>query len=147
MELSEKNLKTLLISVHRGIEESANKTANNIFNARLGKLIDYPPNGGLTDEEKEALKELKGNEDLKTALRKVIASSTANAFFDFFNLIDGTTDPEPGTGKWTEVLIVDKPKDFDEDQAFLHDEFYATYWDWKKKRKNKNWQLDLLDEE
>jgi hypothetical protein len=147
MELSENNLKTLLISVHKAIEESANTTANDIFQGRLTKLIDYPPNGGLTDKEKQALKELKGNEDLKTVLRKVIASSAANAFFEFFNLIDGTTDPAPGIGKWSEVLIVDKPEDFDEDQAFLQDEFYATYWDWRKKRRNKNWHLDRLDEE
>lgn len=28
----------------------------------------------------------------------------------------------------------------------LHDDFYETYWDWKEKRINPGWKLDLLDE-
>jgi hypothetical protein len=147
MALSEENRKTLLISVHKDIEETANEIVNKINQGRLNQLLDYPPNGGFTEQEKAALIQLKGSEALKTALRKVIASSTASVLFDFFNLIDGTADPDPETGEWSEVMIVDKPEDFDEYQAFLHDEFYETYWDWKAKRSNKNWQLDLHDEE
>lgn len=101
MELSEENKKTLLLSVHKTIEEFAGHTANNIFHNRTNRLINYPPNGGLTEAEKEALGQLKENEVLKSALRKVIASNTAEVFFDFFNILDGTADPE--TGKWSEV--------------------------------------------
>ena len=141
MELSEENKKTLLLSVHQAIEENAEHTVNHLFHNRTYKLINYPPNGGLTEEEKEALGQMKENEVLKSALRKVIASNTANVFFDFFNLLDGTADPD--TGKWSEVLLIDKPEDFDEHQEFLHDSFYETYWDWKEKRKNKNWSLEM----
>jgi len=145
MKLSEENKKTLLLSVHKAIEEYAGHTANHLFHNRTNKLINYPPNGGLTEEEKEALGQLKENEVLKSALRKVIAGNTADVFFDFFNILDGTADPE--TGKWSEVLLIDKPEDFDDHQEFLHDSFYETYWDWKEKRKNKNWSLDLTEGE
>ena len=143
MELSEENKKTLLLSVHKTIEEFAGHTANNLFHNRTNRLINYPPNGGLTEAEKEALSQLKENEVLKSALRKVIASNTAEVFFDFFNILDGTADPE--TGKWSEVLLIDKPDDFDEYQEFLHDSFFETYRDWKEKRKNTNWSLDLSE--
>jgi hypothetical protein len=146
MELSEENRKTLLLSVHQGIEESADEAANMILHGRLNQLINYPPNGGFAEQEKTALMELKGNEDLKNALRKVIASTIAGVFFDFFNLIDGTADPDPEMGLWREVLLVNKPEDFDEYYEFLHDEFYETYWKWKEKRRNKNWSLDLPQE-
>jgi hypothetical protein len=146
MELSEENRKTLLLSVHKGIEESADEAATMILQGRLSQLINYPPNGGFVEQEKIALMQLKGDENLKSALRKVIASSVATAFFDFFNLLDGTADPDSEVGHWREVLLVDKPEDFDQYHEFLHDEFYETYWEWKEKRKNKNWSLDLHDE-
>jgi hypothetical protein len=142
MGLSTENKTTLLIHLHKSIEESANANANHIIHGRLNQLINYPPNGGLTENEIKALEELKGNEELKSALRKVLASTTADVFFDIFNLIDGTADPEPGTGKWTEVMLVDKPEDLDEGVEFLHDDFYGTYWNWKEKRQNTNWSLD-----
>jgi hypothetical protein len=142
MGLSTENRTTLLIHLHKSIEEAANTNANHIINGRLNQLINYPPNGGLTDDEIGALKKLKGDEYLKSALRKVLASTTADVFFDIFNIIDGTADPDPGTGEWTEVMLVDKPKDFDEHVEFLHDDLYGTYWDWKKKRQNTSWSLD-----
>jgi hypothetical protein len=145
MELSTHNRSTLLIHLHKSIEESANTNANHIIHGRLNQLINYPPNGGLTEKEIDALEELKGKEELKSALRKILASTTADVFFDIFNIIDGTADPDPGTGKWTEVMLVDKPEDLDEDVEFLHDDFYGTYWDWKEKRQNTNWSLDKLE--
>ena len=63
---------------------------------------------------------------MKSALRKVLASTTADVFFDIFNIIDGTADPDPVTGKWTAVIIVDKPEDMDEDVELLHDDFWES---------------------
>jgi len=143
MQLSSENKTTLLVNLHKSIEEAANTTANNIFHARYKQLINYPPNGGLTEKEIIAIENLKGNEDIKSALRKLFASTTSDVLFDFFNIIDGTSDPDPGTGKWSEVMIVDKPEDQDEDVEFLHDEFYESYGKWKEKRVNSNWSLDL----
>lgn len=59
-----------------------------------------------------------------------------------FNIIDGTADPDPGTGKWTEVMLVDRPGDLEVDVECLHDDLYGTYWDWKERRQNTNWSLD-----
>jgi hypothetical protein len=141
--LSEENKRTLLIQLHKSIEETANNTANLIYNGSFSQLINYPPNGGLTQEELLALEQLKSQGTLKTALRKVFASTTSDVFFELFNIIDGTSDPDSGLGEWSEVMIVDKPEDFDEDIEFFHDDFYGSYWDWKLIRKNVNWTLDL----
>jgi hypothetical protein len=143
MPLSEENRKTLLINLHKWIEESANTSANHIFHGRFNQLINYPPNGGLTKEEVKVLVELNGKDNLKSALRKIFASTTADVFFEFLNVVDGTSDPDLGTGEWYQVSIVDKSDDNDKDMEFLHDDFYGSYWDWKGKRKNNNWTLDL----
>jgi len=145
MGLSTENKSTFLIQLHKSIEDFANNNANHIFQGRLNQLITYPPNGGLTKEESDSLEQLKGKEGLKSALRKIFASTTADVFFDIFNIIDGTADPDPGLGEWTEVMLVDKPENLGDEVEFLHDEFYATYWDWKEKRQNTNWKLDTLE--
>ena len=145
MNLSEENRKTLLTHLHQSIEEAANFAANDLNNGQTNQLISYPPNGGLTDKEKEALEQLKGNDVLRDALRKVFASNSASVLFELFNIIDGTGDPDPEIGEWSEVMLVDMPEDFDEHVEFLHDDFYETYWKWREKR-NANFKLDLLDE-
>ena len=127
MSLSEKNKNTLLIRLHQLIEENADKTVNSIFNDKIKEFINYPPNGGFTEQEKKAISEIENSDTLRSALRKILASNTADVFFDFFNLIDGTTDPEKGD--WTGVKIVDVSDDDEEQVEFLHDEFFATYWD------------------
>ncbi len=130
-----------MMHLHKCIEEQSDHTANHILHDRSAQLTSYPPNGGFTPEEKEAIASLTGNEPLKSALRKAIASSTANVLFDLFNILDGTGDPDPGTGTWSEVMLVDVPKDFDEDLDMLHEHFFESYWLWRKKRKA-NWKLD-----
>jgi hypothetical protein len=144
MKLSPANKTTLFIHLHKSIEEAATETANHIIQGRYNDLINYPPNGGLTENEIRSLEELRGKEDLKSALRKILASTTADVFFDIFNIIDGTVDPDPASHQWTELMLVDKPADFDDQAEFLHDDFFSTYWDWKEKRKNTNWSLDNL---
>ena len=127
------------------IEEYANHTANDIEFERLNRLIDYPSNGGLTQIEKEEISKLSGNPNLKSALRKVLASNTASVFFSFLNILDGTADPEVEYGEWTDVMLVDLSED-NEIDSMLHDDFYGTYWDWKEKRQNTNWKLDILED-
>ncbi len=78
-------------------------------------------------------------------MRKIIASNCASVLFDLFSIIDGTGGPDHRTGDWTEVMIVDKPEDFDEHVEFLHDSYFETYLDWRKKRKA-NFKLDLLED-
>lgn len=142
MKLSEQNRTTLLVHLHKVIEEIADVQANKILQGRSEQLIDYPQNGGLTGEEQQELKKLQGNEIMRDALRKVLASNSASVFFDFFNIVDGTGDPDPETGKWSEIMLIDMPKDFDGHIEFLHDHFYDTYWNWKEKRRA-SFNLDL----
>lgn len=143
MQLSPQNRKTLLVNLHKSIEEAANDSANNVFYGRISELINYPPNGGLTQHEISAIEQLKGKEDLRSAVRKLLASTASDVFFSFFNIIDGTADPDPRTGEWSEVMIVDKPDVADAHVEFLHDDFFATYWDWKELRNNESWSLDI----
>ncbi|MDN5211929.1 hypothetical protein QQ020_07695 [Fulvivirgaceae bacterium BMA12] len=145
MNLSEENRTTLLTHLHKSVEEAANIMANHLNNGRTNQLIDYPPNGGLTEEEKESLQQLKNNNTLTDALRKVFASNSASVLFELFNIIDGTGDPDPGTGDWSEITLVDMPEDFDQHVEFLHDNFYETYQNWRNKRKA-DFKLDLLDD-
>jgi hypothetical protein len=145
MNLSEENRTTLLTHLHKSIEETANTMANQLNNGRTNQLINYPPNGGLTVEEEHSLEQLKSNDTLRDALRKVFASNSATVIFELFNIIDRTGDPDPGTGEWSEVMMIDMPKDFDEHVEFLHDHFYETYWNWRKKRKA-TYKLDLLED-
>jgi hypothetical protein len=145
MKLSEQNRTTLLTELHKSIEDSANMIANNINDGQTIDLINYPPNGGLTEEEMNSLKSLAGNEILRNTLRKVLASNSATVIFELFNIIDGTGDPDPELGEWSEVMLIDRPDDFDDYYEFLHDNFYETYWNWRKMR-NSNFKLDLLDD-
>jgi len=142
MELSEENRHTLLLSVHQLIEEQAGAYANDLFQGRALNL-DYPPNGGLSVEEAAVLQVVHNNTLLQAALRKVIASCPAETIFGLLNLLDGTSDPEHGD--WGGVLLIDRP-DEEEQRQFLHDAFFETYWDWRAKRRNKNWRLDNLPE-
>jgi hypothetical protein len=141
-QLSDVNRDALMINIHDRIVTYANHTANDIQHGRLNQLITYPPDGGLTNAEKEELAKLSENEVLKCALRKVIASNTADVFFDFFNMIDGTSDPELSSSNWTGAILVDFDESY-EPTSMLHDEFYSTYHDWKAAKGDINWQLDL----
>lgn len=145
MKLSENNKKSLLVSVHQLIEENASHTINELELKKTEQLINYPSNGGLTESEKLELEQLEFNQTLKSALRKVFASNTADTFFAFLNIIDGTIDPTVEFGEWEEVMLVDFNEE-NEIDTMLHDDFYGTYWDWKEKRTDPGWKLDLLDE-
>ena len=141
MKLSEGNRQAFLIAAHQAVEEQAAAYVNDLLHGRRQQL-DYPPNGGFTDEEETALKQLQDNMVLHSALRKVLASCAAGTVFDLLNLIDGTNDPEHGD--WSGVRLVDRQEEMEEHWEFLHDAFFDTYWNWRETRQNTNWRLDLL---
>ena len=145
MKLSENNKKSLLVSIHQLIEENASNTADELEQKRTNHLINYPSNGGFTELERLELEQLEFNPTLKSALRKIFASNTADTFFSFLNIIDGTIDPTVEYDEWEDVMLVDFNEE-NEIDSMLHDDFYETYWDWKEKRTDPGWKLDLLDE-
>ena len=139
MELSNINATTLLLDTHQDIEEYADLSVTNILDKKDFSLT-YPPNCGLTELEIVELMKLDNNEYLKNALRKVIADNSASVIFGMLNLFDGTGFPKNDNGNWTGLKVVDEePNEKSEPvDDFLHDKFYATYWDWRKIRGNKN---------
>lgn len=148
MELSNKNAFALLLDLNQDIDEYAEATVKNIVEDKNFDFLTYPPNGGLTDLEKQELSKLENNEHLKNALRKVIADNSAGLIFSMLNIIDGTTDPKHMFAEWTGVKLVDQEENEDEEefQDMLHDSFFETYWEWKKIRGDKNWKLDTYEE-
>jgi hypothetical protein len=137
--LTPDQLQALMIEVHREIEGHARLTVNTLMpTGRLGAM-DYPPNGGLTDEERTALSGLASDPAIVSGLRKVIAASTGSFVFRLLNLVDGTADPLNFSGDWGCVELVEGEGD-----QMLHEHFFETYWDWRVVRPDPGWRLDLL---
>lgn len=51
MKLSENNRKSILVSIHQLIEENATQIINDLDRKKINDIINYPPNGGLTQPE------------------------------------------------------------------------------------------------
>lgn len=146
MKASEHNIETLMISLHKKIEEYSDFLTTQIENGKPIEHVNYPPNNGFSEKEIKSLQELSSKEDLKSALRKLVADSMAGVLFDFFNFIDGTSDPDEKLGKWSELSLVDKNDNIEPPNDMLHDKFFETYWEWRKIRPNKEWKLDTYEE-
>jgi len=146
--LSPDNQKTLMLAANQQVEETAESSAKAIIKGTIADEISYPPNGGLSPDEIEVLKKIGEIPNAEPALRKVIANSTATAFFDFFNILDGTGDPDHEVGAWTWATLLDHPQgEYDPYQFMLHDAFFDAYWAWRKTRGEKGWALDNLPNE
>lgn len=146
MKASEYNIETLMISLHKKIEEHSDYLSTQIDNGNPVEHLSYPPNSGFTKAELDSLKLLESNPTLKSALRKLASDNIAGVLFDFFCYIDGTGDPEEELGNWTELSLVDKTDAIEPPIKMLHDKFFETYWDWRKIRPNKEWKLDNYEE-
>jgi hypothetical protein len=143
--LSPDNQKTLMLAANQQVEETAESSAKAIINGKIADEICYPPNGGPNPEEIEALNKIGEIPNVESALRKVIAYSTATAFFNFFCILDGVGDPDYEVGAWTWATLLDHPEgDYDPYDFMLHDAFYDAYWAWRNPRSEKGWALDNL---
>jgi hypothetical protein len=135
MKLSQENLNTFLLHIHKTIEETADSTATSLAQHTAGDAITYPPKGGLSDAEIDALKSIRYSEALKMGLGKVIADACASVVFDMMSIIDGVTDPELDMDNWQGIKLVDDSDDLeDAGDLMLHDQFYESYWDWDARR-------------
>ena len=133
MQLSDQNRQTLLTDLHRIIEEQTHQTIQKIFDHPLEDRSIYPPDASKTDEEKQALAALTHDPLLQSALKKIFKDNTATVLFRFFSIIDRVGYPDPHSGTWSPVTLVDLPEDNEQDMGHLHDHFIETYWDWKEK--------------
>ena len=104
----------------------------------------YPPNAGLTDPDKAELNKLDNNDNLKNALRKIIADNAAGVIFNMLNVLDGTGASKLKYDEWRGVKLVEEEVNVNPDPFFdtLHDSFFDAYWDWKRLRGEKPWKLD-----
>jgi len=148
MELSNNNANILLLDTHQDIEEYADLLVTNILDKKDYSFLTYPPNCGLTELEVAELNKLDNNENLKNALRKVIADNSAGIVFSLLNLFDGTGFPKNDYGSWSGLKVIDEEQSGNSEPAddWLHENFYETYWDWKKIRGDKKWKLDTHEE-
>ena len=141
--LSTSNQESLLLQLHADIEEAVQTTARAIFDGSIANRLTYPPNAGLTTAEATALQLLQNLPDLESALRKVLAETASFPVFRLLEYLDGVADPDSET--WTGVCLVDNLPEQELQESFLHDEFYASYWEWRSKRPGRDWILDNLD--
>ncbi|WP_295668718.1 hypothetical protein [uncultured Mucilaginibacter sp.] len=148
MELSENNAIALLLDLNEDIEEYADCAVKNVIVDKNFEYLNYPPNCGFSDLEKEELHKLDNNPHLKNALRKIIADSSAGVIFNMLNLLDGTGSPKKMYKEWTGVQLVNEEPENDSESfaGTLHDYLFETYWTWKKIRDDKDWKLDTLEE-
>ena len=144
--LTKEQRTTLLVAIHREIERNADATAREL--AREGGEVElsYPPNSSFSEEEAAALQLLPKSKEMVSALRKVIASATAESFFSFFCVLDGVADPDEEQVDWPsfEISPIEEEEDGDD---LLHDDFFGTYWIWRYRRPDPGWKLDDIDEE
>ncbi|MDH3711393.1 MAG: hypothetical protein OER04_15975 [Cyclobacteriaceae bacterium] len=137
MQLSDQNRKTLLTDLHRIIQEQTHHAIEKIFDSPLEDRSIYPPDVSKTAEEMQILAELPDNPNLRSALEKVFKDNTATVLFRFFSIIDRVGYPDPHSGTWAPITMVDLPEQHEQD-IDLHDNFFETYWDWKEKYRDQN---------
>ena len=126
----------LFHEMHRTIEEAATGALTRLMQG-IPELT-YPPNNGFLADELEALESLPRSPALERALRKIVANAAAYPLFHLMCLADGVADP-PALGDMVDGDAVD--------DDMLHDQFYETYWAWRRRRPDPGWLLDTYDGE
>lgn len=146
-ESDEQVMRTLLLEAHRCVEGAAGAAVAKIGLPRLrvtaandlgidpDALLIYPPDNILSPQEEDALRSMQLSPVQRSALKKLIADGCATAFFDWFNLLDGTSAPEVGSPAqaWSGAWLV-APRD-DRDRDMLHDAFFDSYSEYDEARR------------
>lgn len=123
----EKETKALLLETHRAIESSANFAIEEIKKQHY--QVSYPYGVHLTPEEQKALAKLCADPNIQTAFRKILLDVASYPIFQLFTVMDGVSDLQNYDEFWRGVKFCPRS---DSDALDLHDEFYATYDEWKK---------------
>jgi hypothetical protein len=142
---AKKQRDALFLEIHKLIEQAAVDAVEGL--ATSNSRLTYPPNGGLTEEEQTEVARLDLNPILKIALRKIIADAASVPIFHLFCLIDGVADPEGYDGLWLGYRLVLPSKGEPAPSSRLHDEFFETYWKWRRTRQDAGWRLDNLEDQ
>jgi len=102
--------------------------------SEVGEQLKQPPKElsweefNLTKNEISALDAQKFTDESISAIEKIIRDNIMGAFHSAFCLLDGVSDPvsENDEDIWVGLKLEEKQ----EDEEFLHDELYSSYWDW-----------------
>lgn len=105
--------------------------------SEVGEQLKQPPKElsweefNLTKNEISALDAQKFTDESISAIEKIVRDNIMGAFHSAFCLLDGVSDPvsENDEGIWVGLKLEEKQED-EEDEEFLHDELYSSYWDW-----------------
>ena len=108
---------------------------NKIFEGKDFNFLTYPPNEELTDEEIHELRKIRNNNQLKSALKKLIADNSASVIFSFLNHIDGTTDPKIGFDDWTGLNLQNLKFNEEGFEEMTHSKFFEIYETWRDMNK------------
>lgn len=125
----EKETKALILETHSAIENAASFAIEEMRKEHY--QISYPFGVRLTLEEQKALAKLCADPNALTALRKILLDAASYPVFQLFEIMDGVSDPQNYDELWHGVKFCPRSEDDGEDLD-LHDEFYATYDEWKK---------------
>src|SRR6478736_273699 len=105
--------------------------------SEIGEQLKQPPKElpweefNLTKDEINSLETLEFTDESISAIEKIVRDNIMGAFHSAFCLLDGVSDPvsENEEDIWVGLKLEEK-QDNDEDEEFLHDELYSSYWDW-----------------
>ncbi|MCT9853427.1 hypothetical protein P2R64_00435 [Priestia megaterium] len=105
--------------------------------SEVGEQLKQPPKElsweefNLTKNEISALHAQKFTDESISAIEKIVRDNIMGAFQSAFCLLDGVSDPvlENDEDVWIGLKLEEKQED-EEDEEFLHDELYSSYWDW-----------------
>ncbi|UYT88953.1 hypothetical protein [Priestia megaterium] len=87
----------------------------------------------LTKNEISALNDQEFTDESISAIEKIVRDNIMGAFHSAFCLLDGVSDPvlENDNDTWVGLKLAEKQDD-EEEEDFLHDELYNSYWYWQE---------------
>ncbi|NGY80895.1 hypothetical protein F6Y03_01190 [Bacillus megaterium] len=87
----------------------------------------------LTKNEISALNNQDFTDESISAIEKIVRDNIMGAFHSAFCLLDGVSDPvlENDDNMWIGLKLAEKHEE-EEEEDFLHDELYNSYWDWQE---------------
>ncbi|WP_298545374.1 hypothetical protein [uncultured Aquimarina sp.] len=127
-ELSEETKQIFLLQIHEIINKTVYSVIKNFKDSKSDFLFDQ----SLLKEEEQFFNKIKKSPLACSIIEELLRDGLDSAFFNLTNLIDGISAPNPEFGKWNEVLLIDKPKDFEEDPNFMKESFHEAYDIWEK---------------
>ena len=126
--------KVFLIELHEIIKNSS-EIRNHLVDASEDNIISDMFK--LSIEEVNALKKYNFDDVVLSAIEKSVRDNIERAFFRALALLDAVGDPEVVEidKTWLGLTLHERKLDEEEDnEEFLHDEFYEVYWDWLERR-------------